>query len=85
MEFKKTKITGISGEPEMHYVEKSSHEASPLQAFRIIALPSGIQFEGNSPVIQTRTQLDKYAKIIGDAWTEHEKMKPKIVTTLAGH
>ncbi len=29
--------------------------------------------------------LKKFAEVLSDAWVEHERLRPKIYTTLAGH
>lgn len=35
--------------------------------------------------IDSEADLQAFAKLMADAWTEHRRLKPKLQTTLSGH
>lgn len=48
------------------------------------ATRGGIKFEG--PIIlDSSKELEEFAKLVSDCWTEHQKLKIKLVSTLSGH
>lgn len=49
--------------------------------FTLFATPEGIYFSGASPTIEDQKTLRVLAEVIGNAWKEHLKLKPKIEVT----
>ena len=81
-DFLKTKYTAIDNKTIVAFTEQSgsAHE------FSVKASGQGIWFEGAlSHKIDNEKELNDFARLIGDAWKEHQKLAPKIVMTAAGH
>ena len=57
-----------------------------INAFTITASPSGIHIGGNMlGEITSGAELERLAQAIGDAWSWHKKLEPKIVLSPSGH
>jgi hypothetical protein len=81
MEFEKMKITGLDGHAEWVFTEKSES----LNPFQIKISRRGVSFSGQSSDLYEHSELQVFAKVMGDAWTKFVGMKPKIVSPSAGH
>lgn len=82
LQFDKKKITSVEdNRPRFQFIEKGGG----LLPFIVEASPSGITIRGTmSGEIQDREDLDSLAEVIGDAWSEHRKLIPKILSA-TGH
>jgi hypothetical protein len=78
MKFEKKKISALTGNTEVHFSEESSE-------FKIIADKTGIRLQGSSPTFYDITELNIFAKAVGDAWNNHIKLKPDLMASLNGH
>jgi hypothetical protein len=79
LKFTRNKSTHLLG-----HTQVSFYLAEPDATFKVCATPGGIFFEGTSPVISNRVELDSLAKVIGDAWKEHLSLKPKLASLSEG-
>lgn len=75
MKITRTKRDGLDG-TEVAFEYKDEDGAVP---FSVIASRRGLLLTGRSPHMETVRDLDRFAKIIADAWAEHTKLKPKIM------
>jgi hypothetical protein len=78
MKFERKKISALTGNTEVHFSLDSSD-------FKIIADQSGIRLRGESPTLYENEELQSFAKAVSDAFKDHLKLKPKLVSTLSGH
>lgn len=46
--------------------------------FQVEASQYGISFRGESPLIETRRELDEFAQVVASAWKAHLTLKPRI-------
>lgn len=82
MKFNKAKATTLDNRTVVSFTEDSGQ---PFP-FTIKCSSSGMTFEGNmSKEIVTHSDLQAFAKAVAEAWSEHQKLAPKIVSSLAGH
>lgn len=80
--FIRTEMTSYDGKKIIAWQEQSQL----VVPFQIKVSQSGLLFEGHlQGEISTEGDLQKFAKFLSDCWTEHRKLAPKLVTTLAGH
>jgi hypothetical protein len=77
MKFDKKKVDALTGKTEVHYT--LAHEG---QEFRIIAASTGVRFQGNSPEFFEQADVQALAQIIGQAFTDFTRLKPRL--TLSG-
>ncbi len=77
-EFTRTKFSSMEG----HTVVAFDVEGDDL--FLLSARPRGLELEGKFE-LTTEQELQDFAKLISEAWSEHRKLKPKLVQTLSGH
>ena len=85
--FRKTKYDSLDGSTKCRYKAFDESQEMPSQEidFYIEASRAGIVIHGELPV-EDRAKLEPFAKAVSDAWSDHKKFKPQIVTTnLAGH
>ena len=81
LEFEKKKITSMDNRPRFQFIEKSAQ----FLPFIIEASPSGITIRGTmSGEIESGADLEVLAEAIGNAWSEHRKLVPKILSA-TGH
>jgi hypothetical protein len=83
-DFLQTKYTNLENKTIVAFTEQSgsAHE------FSVKCSSQGIWFEGSLDFkLSTQKELQEFARLIGDAVTEHRKLAPKISTntSLAGH
>jgi hypothetical protein len=77
VEFDKFKFSGLDGATVVTFTEQSG----PEPQFQIRATPMGVTMRGVlAKVISSRAELNEFARLVGAAWTEHERLKPKIIT-----
>ena len=77
--FEVEKFTNFDGTTAVSYTE--SDTTSP---FKMTATPTGIRFEGKLG-IGTEDNLRDFARMIADVWRDHEKLTPKVTSTITGH
>lgn len=53
--------------------------------FTVRATAQGVQFVGRSDFFTSADQLRELAKVLDLALTEHNRLAPKIASTIAGH
>jgi hypothetical protein len=71
--FLPTKFTDLTNKTIVTLTEQDSD-------FVIKLSPQGMLFEGKlKKIIQTEKDLQDFAKLVSDAWSEHRKLAPKIV------
>lgn len=75
--FVKTKFDALDGKTVVAYTTEDS-------AFAIKASKAGVSFQGEL-TIEDQSELQQFAKLLSDAWTDHRKLVPKLSTTLSGH
>lgn len=75
-EFTKTKFEGLDGKVVVSYVSGDSSQ-------EIRATRQGLEVRGVR--VTTEQELDQLAKMVSEAWGEHRRLKPKLVTSLSGH
>ena len=86
MKFKRRKSERLSGGVCVIFEEElDASDDGSIQPFQIIASSAGVTFDGLSSTLESRAELDQFAKAVADAWKEHEALKPKILRSLAGH
>ena len=76
-EFRKDKISLPDGMTEVHRTLITGEQS--LQAFTIVSSKRGIYITGKTPWIEDIENLNGLAKVIGEAWTDHTKLRPKIL------
>lgn len=77
MQFTKEKVPSIAGGNQWVFMEHAP-DKSPESKFTIIADRFGIKFRGESPTIESRSDLDSLARVISDAWSAHMRLKPAL-------
>lgn len=82
IKFNKDKFSALDGKTKVTFTTNSMETG---KEFVVEASSAGICFRGESPVISDREQLNEFARLVGDAYTEHRKLVPKIVTSPSGH
>lgn len=78
MKFVKTKIDGLDGLTKVRFRVEGNDEFQ-LQADRRTVEIQGTLHIGSMP------ELEAFAQMMSQAWTEHTKLKPKLSTNLSGH
>lgn len=92
MQFRKTKFSGIDGSTRVRYtVEKKGD----MPDFYIEASSTGVVFKGELVVAHgdveeankpfPNAELRPLAKVLGNAWTEHQMLRPKLNLQMSGH
>lgn len=77
-----TKFTGLDGRVVVAFTE----DRAGVDAFTIKINPEGMWFTGTSEMkITTEAELQDFAKMISNIWSEQRKLRPKLTTSLAGH
>lgn len=76
-----TSHTGLDGRVVVAFTE----EQGGVDAFTLKATPAGIQIGSMKKVITTMDELQDFARMVSDLWTEHKRITPKLTTTFAGH
>lgn len=77
MKFTKSKIDGLMGGVESHWVLEEKEPG--FEPFEIVASIQGIQFRGRSTHISTVDDLETLARTVGAAANEHKAlMRAKI-------
>lgn len=74
-EFTKTKFDSLDGRVIVSWSNGT---------FSVSGSRSGVEFKGEF-LIEDAVGLNAFAKLVSDAWTEHRRLVPKIVSTLSGH
>ncbi len=80
MKFERKKVSALTGNTEVRFILDTVESD-----FSIIASPTGVSFRGNSPEFFDPVDIQELARTIGQAFTEHTKLKPRLSTNLAGH
>lgn len=70
--FEVNKFSGLDGKTHVEYVQDAPNP------FKVRASPMGIMLDGKIE-ITSNEHLSDFAQLISDAWTQHEKLAPKIV------
>lgn len=82
IDFLKTKLDALDGKVYVAWTENSALE----NPFTVKVSKSGLNFSGTlSKEIQTQRDLQDLARLITDSWKEHEKLAPKLFSSLSGH
>lgn len=78
-DFVKTKFDSLDGKTKVSFAEKESD-------FQIVVSRSGMSISGKlAGEVTSEKELQAFAKLISDAWALHRTLKPRIVSTIAGH
>lgn len=86
MKFNKQKITTPDGRPLMLYnYEPTADDEERGVSFSLLVNGEGLRLDGRSPYIRTLEDLDSFAKAIGDAMQEYDRMRVKIIKSIGGH
>lgn len=81
-DFSFSKFSGLDGYTTVSYIEQSG---AP-HPFTVEVKQTGLTVKGQMAMpISTLDELNDFARLIGEAWGEHRKLCPKIVTNAAGH
>lgn len=72
MKYGRTKVTSLSGETEVRFVAQPEGPDKPFPPFQLACSKRGIVISGNSGYIESPEDLRDLAKIVGEAWAEHE-------------
>ena len=77
-----SKYSALDGHTTVCFEEQSGED----KAFKVMVNQSGLWFTGTlHKKISNQAELQDFAKLISVAWTEHEKLAPKLTKTLSGH
>lgn len=76
-EFIRTKFDSLDGKTVVAFT-------TPDDSFSIKADKASLRIEGKL-VFESAEDVQEYFHKMGAAWTEHLKLKPKLVNTLSGH
>lgn len=83
--FLRTKYDSLDGKTTVAFQEQIEG-VQANDAFTVKVSSSGMRMEGKLlGEITTEADLQNFAEFISNAWTEHRKLAPKLVTTLSGH
>lgn len=74
MEFTKKKTVLPEGQVEWVYTQTPHTDERPFPPLQIIATRLGMRFEGRSCTITDMKDLQDFAKVISDAWVDHDKL-----------
>ncbi len=83
MKFERKKVISPEGLATWYYTEVTQDPS--LHDFMLIVDQQGVRFTGRSSVIFDMDDLQAFAQQMSDCWTEHMKLKPRLVSTLSGH
>lgn len=75
--FVKTKYDSLDGKVIVAYTTEDS-------AFSMKASRAGVTFQGEL-TLESQAELQEFAKLLSDVWTDHRKLVPKLSSTLSGH
>ena len=79
--FTRTKYSSLDGKTTVAWQENSGLD----KPFEILSKPSGVTIRGElQGEISSMDDLQTFARLVSMAWTEHEKLAPKISRTLSG-
>jgi predicted Zn-dependent protease with MMP-like domain len=81
--YNREKKDSLLGETVVEFREVN--DAAEETGFKIIGSPRGVELSGSSSVFTSNSDLQLFAKAVSDAWREHEKLRPKIIASIAGH
>lgn len=84
--FTRLKYSDLDGKTKVtytHELEQPGDGLDPVK-FVITCQGDGCHFEG-SLTIQTEEQLQRFAKILSDAWVDRRKLAPKLTGSVSGH
>lgn len=73
------KYDGLDGKTKISLVT-----INEPQTFSSISDPQGLTLKGEI-VIKSEKELQEFARLISDMWSEHRKLAPKILRTTTGH
>lgn len=80
--FLRTKFSGIDGRTIVTFQEQTGKD----NPFEIRLTPSGMSFSGKlEKEISSMDELQDWARLISACWGEHERLRPKITKSFAGH
>ena len=80
--FVKRKFSDLDGRTVISWQEKTI-QGPP---FEIRSTQAGVYFTGRlDGEITTEKDLEAFAELVSDAWTEHKNLAPKLTKTLSGH
>jgi len=76
----KEKRNLLSGETVVEFTIHGSDEGEKAM---VVASKAGIS--GAFPPIESEKDLQLFAQMVSEAWTDHRKLKPKLVRNMSGH
>lgn len=77
--FNKRKESSLLGHTVVLYEHAGGKDVSTSDPFIIEASQFGVSMSGESPLLENRSDLEEYARIVSDAWLDHLALRPKIV------
>lgn len=72
-----TKFDSLDGKTVVGFTSEDS-------SFSMRASRQGVEVQGVI-VLTSQSELQEFAKLMSDAWTQHRKLMPNLTTNLAGH
>lgn len=70
MKFERKKFDNLSGGTSVTYTDGE---------FELLATREGVLIKGHSPIIGNMDELQELAKVLSDAWSEHLRLKPRLM------
>lgn len=83
MKFTRKKLDTFGGGVEVVYTMTAPSELT--SPFAVVASAKGVRMEGVSEYIFGQEELQKFAKILSDAWADHLSLKPNLMEGVHGH
>lgn len=81
--FNRTKFSDLTGATVVRFTPENLPEGQ-TEAFLVEASRAGVKIKGEL-MLSERAMLEPLAKAIGNAWTDHRALIPKLSKTLSGH
>lgn len=75
--FTRTKFEGLDGKVIVAFTAEDD-------SFSLQASKMGVEIKGTF-LVDGEPELQQFAKLMSDAWSEHRRLKPRIETSLSGH
>lgn len=77
MKFSREKMNSLAGGTVVIRTE-------PTTGFQLVSTREGVKVDGTLE-IASFDDLQAFAKVMAEAWTDHHSLVPKIVTSVSGH
>lgn len=75
----KAKFDGLDGRTTVTYTENNASD----NPFKITCTAQGITLSGKmEKVLTSNDELQDFARLIAEAWKDHTRLKPRIITSV---